>query len=154
MTSSTFQRLVLEHLSVKGNRMTLAQAKLRFDLPVERLEAELEAMVGVGLLELGSNDDGVLYYHSPGLPEHPEALAPPVGQQALTTEKSRYLPSTSTQRAWGTFAIISTLNFIGTGLAAIIVHPAWEAQVLMWIALAGTPGAAVLLTWFINRALK
>lgn len=154
MTSSTFQRLVLEHLSVKGNRMTLAQAKLRFDLPVERLEAELEAMVGVGLLELGSDDDGVLYYHSPGLPEQPEALAPTTGEQALTTERSRYLPSTAAQRAWGTFAILSTLDFVGTGLAAVIVHPAWEAEVLMWIALAGTPGAALIITWVINRALR
>ena len=150
---------MLQYLATSGdNRLTLAQAVLSFDLSTERLQQELDTMVDQGLLELDSLDDGTLYYHAPGLVElgtqNAEALVARPDQQSLAPGKSQFLPTTTAGRAWGTFACLSALDLLGTGLAAIIVNPAWEAEVLMWIALAGAPGTLLILTWLIYRKLS
>jgi len=163
--SSKLQRQVLRHLASSDNRLNLAQAVLTFDLPANRLQEELDQMVDQGLLELDSLDDGTLYFHAPGLLEgnapspqltagSTDALAPRSPDQALVPHENPYLPATTAGRAWGTFACLSALDLFGTGLAAIIVNPAWEAEVLMWIALAGAPGTLLLLTWLIYRKLS
>ena len=166
MRSSKLQRRVLQHLARPGdNRLTLAQAVLSFDLSAERLQQELDSMVDQGLLELDSLDDGTLYYHAPGLLDpgaqdaelerpSPEALVARSSDDALVPQTKQFLPTTTAGRAWGTFACLSALDLLGTGLAAIIVSPAWEAEVLLCIALAGAPGTLLILTWLIYRKLS
>lgn len=50
------------------------------------------------------------------------------------------------------------LEFVGVGLAALIVYPKWEADVLMWISFVGVPGTLAgiiraLYRFFIRRPL-
>lgn len=78
----------------------------------------------------------------------------PSEQQDLAPRQRHFLPATIAGRAWGTFACLSALDLVGTGLAALIVNPAWEAEVLMWVALAGAPGTLLMLTWLIYRKLS
>jgi hypothetical protein len=53
----------------------------------------------------------------------------------------------------GVGAIVSVLVFVGVGVAALIVYPKWESELLMWIALFGAPGTLAAILWPIYKAL-
>lgn len=162
MKSDQLQRRVLQLLASGDNRLTLARAVLEMDQPAERLQRELDQMLDAGLLELDSLDDGTLYYHAPGLrlpapAGDSAALIPTAEQQSALALKPQppggVMPRTRAGKALGTFTVLSVLDLLGTGLAALLVLPHWEAEVLMWIALGGAPGTLLGITWLIHRKL-
>ncbi|MBI3073854.1 MAG: hypothetical protein HYY84_17225 [Deltaproteobacteria bacterium] len=151
MRSADFRRAILQLASAPGAELTLALIVRELDVPAAEAHHELDAMVSDGLLELDSFDDGTLYYHAPGL-RH-VALAPSLGS-ALSEHRVRSLAKRSEPNlALRMGAVVSILDFVGVGAAALFAHSR-EANILIWIALAGAPGTLATIVWLLLRWLE
>ena len=147
MTYRGFRRGVLELAAVGQERLTLALVVLELSLDAGRSRRWLDRMVDDGLLELSSLDDGTLYYFAPGL--HGGGRRGEEGPRGavVVAGRSARRPALRRRPALLVAGILSVMDLVCVGLAALIVHPAWEAEVLMWIALGGAPGTLGLIAW-------
>jgi hypothetical protein len=131
--------------------LTVALVALRLELSVREARELLDGLVRAEALELDSFDDGTQCYRAPGLAHVDRAALVPIPRERTGISRVR---SAGTRQAVAVFVGLSVIDFVGCGLAALIVMPHWEAEVLMWIALAGAPGVLVLVIRSILRATR
>ncbi len=117
--------------------VTVASVALRLEVSVTAARKLLDGLVDAGVMELDSFDDGSECYRAPGL-DRVAALAPVDTKDRPLARRER-----SGGPALAVFVGFSVLDLVGVGVAALIVMPKWEAEVLMWIALAGVPGVLI-----------
>lgn len=125
--------------------VTVASVALRLEVSVAAARKLLGGLVDAGVMELDSFDDGSECYRAPGL-DRVGALAP-----VERRERGLARDGGAGQPALAVFVGLSVLDLVGVGVAALLVMPKWEAEVLMWIALAGAPGALVGLARLLAR---
>ena len=135
MTYRKFQQQALSVAARSDGMITVATATMECGVEGAKVRRWLDQMVVEGIVELDSLDDGTLCYRASGLrPRAPEAQRRPTLRKVLLIA-----------------TILSVLDLVGVGVAALIVYPHWESEVLMWIALAGAPLTLVWIVSMIHR---
>jgi hypothetical protein len=130
-------------LLAAGGPVTVASVALRLEVSVATARKLLDGLVSAGVMELDSFDDGSECYRAPGLDRVEQAALAPANDRQLARRDR------GDGRALAIFVGFSVLDLVGVGIAALIVMPKWEAEILLWIALAGVPGTLLA----IGRAL-
>jgi hypothetical protein len=130
--------------------LTVALVALRLELSVRASRELLDGLVQAEVLELDSFDDGTACYRAPGLAHVDRATLVPVRWEPATLSRRPSVVSS----VLAAFGVVSLIDFVGFGVAALILMPKWEAEVLMWIALAGVPGTMMLINHWLRGSSK
>jgi hypothetical protein len=150
MRSADFRRAILRLASAPGAELTLALVVRELDVPAAEAHSELDSMVSDALLEINSFEDGTLYYHAPGLRHVAMAssLHKAIADHRSLAIAKRRQPNVALRIG----AIVSILDFVGVGIATLFAHSR-EANMLIWVTLAGAPGTLATIVWTISRWL-
>ena len=143
MTDAEFQQRILGLAVKNDSRVTVASVTLHLRLEGKTVQRKLDAMVVNGLFELDSYPDGAICYRAMGL----QAMSS--SEVALALQPRSSLAN----RAFQAATIVSVLDFVAVGLAALMAYPKWEAELLLWIALAGAPLSLAALVRIIGRRI-